>query len=171
MGVLHAIGVTAVAKFNTFRSGDITVPAVLAIAVLVGVAATWSAVDSWLARADRGRNWFIAGLIAGPAAGILGVIGRALFVDQTGVGALGEALTGGAAFLALLVIVPAGLGLFVGGRIIRSGGSPDSAEDDPPEPPRRLRRATGRRRRRGTIIARKRASQAATPTPAPRTRS
>jgi len=168
MGVLHAIGVTAVAKFNTFRSGDITVPAVLAIAVLVGVAATWSAVDSWLARADRGRNWFIAGLIAGPAAGILGVIGRALFVDQTGVGALGEALTGGAAFLALLVIVPAGLGLFVGGRIIRS---PDIAEDDPPEPPRRSRRTTGRRRRRGTIIARKRASQAVTPTPAPRTRS
>jgi hypothetical protein len=45
------------------------------------------------------------------------VIGRAIFVDSAGTSELWPALTGGAAFTALLVLVPAGLGLLVGARI------------------------------------------------------
>ena len=61
-------------------------------------------------------------------AGILYVIGRAVFVDQTSASDLGGALTGGAAFSALLVLVPAGLGLFVGGRI---GHAAQPPSEDP----------------------------------------
>src|SRR5699024_7004303 len=152
MGVLQAIGVTAVAKLNATQPGDLTLEAAVAIAVLVGVAATWSAVDGWFGRRDRGRDWFVAGLIAGPVAGILGVVGRGLLVDQTGVAALGEALTGGAAFLALLVIVPAGIGMFVGSRIIGAARSAAPAEEEHTKPPkpRTPHRSGGRRRRRGT---------------------
>jgi|GEM_PF-6232423 len=171
MGVLQAIGVTAVAKLNATQPGDLTLEAAVAIAVLVGVAATWSAVDGWFGRRDRGRNWFVAGLIAGPLAGILGVVGRGLLVDQTGVAALGEALTGGAAFLALLVIVPAGVGMFVGNRIIGAArpSAPDDEDTQAPKP-RTTHRSSVRRRRRGTITERKRAQQGR-PTPAPRARN
>jgi hypothetical protein len=69
-----------------------------------------------------------------------------VFVDQPGVSALGGALTGGAAFSALLVLIPAGLGLFVGGRIGRSksADSDDSEDAESPSPrPRRRVRAEG----------------------------
>src|SRR5699024_3254700 len=103
-----------------------------------------------------------------PLAGILGVVGRGLFVDQTGVAALGEALTGGAAFLALLVIVPAGIGMFVGSRIIGAArpAAPEEEDTKPPKP-RTTHRSSGRRRRRGTLTARNRAQQASRP-PTPR---
>ena len=115
----------------------------LALAVLVGAAALWSALDAWRDVPDRGRAWFIAALVAGVVSGILYVIGRAVFVDQTGVSELGGALTGGAAFSALLVLIPAGLGLFVGGRIGRSKPA-DSEESGSPSPrPRRRVRAEG----------------------------
>lgn len=172
MGVLHAIGVTAVAKLNVVWPADIQMGKTATIALLVGTAAAWAAVDGWLLRRDRGRDWFVAGLISGPVAGVVGVTGRATFVDQTGIGALSDALTGGAAFTALLVIVPAGVGLFAGSRLAGTSRAPDADEDDePPEPRRKPRSTTGRRRRRGTITARKRAAQPARPTPAPRARS
>lgn len=176
MGVLHAIGVTAVAKLNAVGSSGIWPGKIVSIALLVGVAAAWAAVDGWLLRRDRGRDWFVAGLITGPVAGVLGVVGRATLVDQTGVGALSDALTGGAAFTALLVIVPAGVGLFAGSRLLGTSRTSDAdEEDEPPTPPAPRHRSrstvTGRRRRRGTITARKRAAQPARPTPTPRARS
>jgi hypothetical protein len=58
---------------------------------------------------------------------VLGVIGRSVFVDQTGVSELGSALTGGAAFTALLVFVPAGIGLLAG-KWIRPQGLDRAAE-------------------------------------------
>ncbi|HET6704770.1 hypothetical protein, partial [Amycolatopsis sp.] len=118
--VLHGAAITLLATYAVYHPTDQALPVSLALAVLVGAAALWSALDAWRGLPDRGRVWFVAALVAGPVAGILYVIGRAAFVDQTGVSELGGALTGGAAFSALLVLIPAGLGLFVGGRIGRS---------------------------------------------------
>lgn len=139
MAVLHGVALTLLAKYAVYHPTDQTLAVSLTLAVLVGAAALWAALDAWRGVADRGRAWFVAALVAGVVSGILYVIGRAVFVDQTGVSELGGALTGGAAFSALLVLVPAGLGLLVGGRI----GRPRPAEEEPrevPSPrPRRLR--------------------------------
>lgn len=133
MAVVHAAALTLLAKWSVFHPTDQTVITSLTLAVLVGIAALWSAVDGWRDRPDRGRAWFIAALVTGLAGGVLYVIGRAIFVDQTGVAELKSALTGGAAFSALLVLVPAGLGLFVGGRIRRPRRA-DSSDDEVLEP-------------------------------------
>jgi hypothetical protein len=58
---------------------------------------------------------------------VLSLVGKSIFVDQTGVADLGAALTGGAAFTALLVLVPAGVGMLAGRWISRSH-QPDDAE-------------------------------------------
>ncbi|MFE3177049.1 B-4DMT family transporter [Amycolatopsis sp. NPDC059090] len=135
MAVVHAAAMTLLAKWSVFHPTGQTLFTSLTIAVLVGLAALWSAIDGWRGLRDRGRAWFIASLVAGVCSGILYVIGRAIFVDQTGVSELGAALTGGAAFSALLVLVPAGLGLFVGGRIRRpAADDEDSSGSSGPEP-------------------------------------
>ncbi len=117
MAVLHAAAATALAKVAVYQPTELTTIKIVLVALLVGVAALWGALDGWLRRDARGTAWFIAALFAGVLSGILSVIGRAIFVDQTGVSELWPALTGGAAFNALLILVPAGLGLFVGGRL------------------------------------------------------
>ncbi|MET9267580.1 B-4DMT family transporter [Amycolatopsis sp. NPDC004079] len=134
MAVVHAAAMTLLAKWSVFHPTGQTLFTSLTIAVLVGLAALWSAIDGWRGLRDRGRAWFIASLVAGVCSGILYVIGRAIFVDQTGVSELGAALTGGAAFSALLVLVPAGLGLFVGGRIRRPAAEEDSSGSSDQEP-------------------------------------
>jgi hypothetical protein len=159
MAVLHGVALTLLAKYAVYHPTDQTLVVSVALAVLVGAAALWSALDAWRGLPDRGRAWFIAALVTGVVSGILYVIGRAVFVDQTGVSELGGALTGGAAFSALLVLIPAGLGLFVGGRIGRSEPSESESEDDgevpsPSPAPRPRRRAADealspRPRRRG----------------------
>ena len=124
MGLLHGAvqtGVSAVAV----RSPEATSVRPIAIGLLVVVAVLWGAVDRLRELPSPGMQWFIASLIAGPFAGALGVIGSALLVDQTGQEALWVALTGGAAFTALLVLAPAGLGLLLGGFL----GSRDSARN------------------------------------------
>ncbi|WP_205660501.1 B-4DMT family transporter [Amycolatopsis antarctica] len=131
LAVLHAAAEVALAKIAVQAPSDADVITALVIALLVGAAALWSALDGWLRRGDRGRTWFVAALLAGPVAGILGVIGRSLLVDQTGLRELLPALTGGAAFTALLVLVPAGLGLFVGGRLRAPAGRRDEDEPEP----------------------------------------
>ncbi|MGV9298575.1 B-4DMT family transporter [Amycolatopsis sp. NPDC003676] len=133
MAVVHAAAMTLLAKWSVFHPTGQTLFTSLTIAVLVGLAALWSAIDGWRGLRDRGRAWFIASLVAGVCSGILYVIGRAIFVDQTGVSELSAALTGGAAFSALLVLVPAGLGLFVGGRIRRPAADEESSDSAGPE--------------------------------------
>lgn len=117
MAVIYAAAETMLAavQIDHPSSGSILDPIVLA--VLVGAAGTWAGVDGWLRRPRRGMNWFYGALIGGAGAGLLTVIFKALFVDQTGVWALGPALTGDAAFIALLIMAPAGLGIAVGGRL------------------------------------------------------
>lgn len=117
LAVVHATAYVVAAKLIIFRVVEQAVAISMVIALLIGVALAWSSVDGWLRRDDRGRSWVLGALVAGPLTSILYVIGRSVFVDQTGVADLGVQLTSGAAFTALLVLVPAGLGLFVGSRL------------------------------------------------------
>ncbi|WP_236791260.1 B-4DMT family transporter [Amycolatopsis sp. GM8] len=133
MAVLHGAADTALAKATVFDPTGLLTAKIATIALLVGAAALWGAVDAWLRREDAGRTWVIAALFAGLGSGVLYVIGRGIFVDQAGTSELGPALTGGAAFAALLVLVPAGLGLFVGARL----GTPAPAKEKPSPRPRR----------------------------------
>lgn len=124
MGLLHGAVQTGVAAVAV-RSPEATSVRPIALGLLVAAAVIWGAVDRLRELPSPGMQWFIASLIAGPFAGALGVIGSALLVDQTGQEALWVALTGGAAFTALLVLAPAGLGLLLGGFLL----SKDSARN------------------------------------------
>ena len=106
MGLLHGAVQTGVAAVAV-RSPEASSVGPIAIGLLIAAAVIWGAVDTLRELPSRGMQWFIAALIAGPFAGALGVIGSALLVDQTGQEALWVALTGGAAFTALLVLAPA----------------------------------------------------------------
>lgn len=104
----------------------------IVLGVVAGAAALWAALDGWRQLDDRGRVWVLAAVVAGFASGLLRVIGKAIFVDETGMSSLGSALTGDAAFGALVILVPAGLGLLVGSRIAQRGASQrDTAKAGP----------------------------------------
>ncbi|OLF19660.1 hypothetical protein BU204_01090 [Actinophytocola xanthii] len=127
MALLHAVAETVRTDFGVRHPTSRTLFEAVLLGALVGVAAVWAAVDTWRDVPDRGRAWLLAGLVAGWGAAVLGVVGKAVFVDQTGVADLGAALTGGAAFTALLVLVPAGAGM-VAGRWIARPRRTDDAE-------------------------------------------
>ncbi|MPZ82248.1 MAG: hypothetical protein GEV28_18355 [Actinophytocola sp.] len=118
LAVVHAAAETVRADFGVHHPTSRTVFEAIMLGALVGVAAVWGAVDSWKDVPERGKVWLIAALIAGWGAAVLAVIGKSIFVDQTGVADLSGALTGGAAFTALLVLVPACVG-FLAGRWVR----------------------------------------------------
>jgi MFS family permease len=118
MGLLHGAVQTGVAAVAV-RSPEASSVGPIAIGLLIAAAVIWGAVDTLRDLPSRGMQWFIAALIAGPFAGALGVIGSALLVDQTGAEGLWVALTGGAAFTALLILAPAGLGMLLGGFLVQ----------------------------------------------------
>jgi hypothetical protein len=130
MAVVYAAAETVLAEIQVDHptGGSVLDPVLLAL--LVGVSGLWAGVDGWLRRPRRGMNWFYAGLIGGLLAGVLSVIARGVFVDQTGVWALAPALTGDAAFIALLIMLPAGLGIAVGGRLRPPTGIDAEDTDD-----------------------------------------
>ncbi|GAB3879666.1 hypothetical protein GCM10029964_032460 [Kibdelosporangium lantanae] len=99
------------------HDSNLTLLRSIVLGVVAGLAALWGAFDGWRRLDDRARAWVIAAVIAGFGSGVLRVVGKALLVDETGLSSLGSALTGDAAFGALIVLIPAGLGLFVGSRI------------------------------------------------------
>jgi hypothetical protein len=121
MGVAYAIAETLLAANQVTHPGAGSVLDPVVLAGLVGVGALWGGLDGWFRRENRGMNWFYAGLIGGLSAGLLSVIARAVFVDQTGVADLWPALTGDAAFIALLIMLPGAIGVAVGGRLDRGG--------------------------------------------------
>lgn len=127
MTVVHAAAETVRADFGVHHPTSRTVFEAIMLGVLVGVAAVWSAVDTWRDVPDRGRAWLVAALITGWAAAVLGIVGKSVFVDQSGVADLRSAMTGGAAFTALLVLIPAGIGMLAG-RWISRPRSTDDAE-------------------------------------------
>ncbi|HKN99880.1 MAG TPA: B-4DMT family transporter [Pseudonocardiaceae bacterium] len=117
MAVVYAAAETVLAKVQVTAPGAGSVLDPVVLALLVGVGLLWGGIDGWLRRPRAGMQWFYAGLLGGLLAGVISVTTRALFVDQTGVWALGSALTGDAAFIALLIMLPGALGVAVGGRL------------------------------------------------------
>lgn len=136
MAVVHAVAETVRADFGVHHPTSRTLFEALVLGVLVGAAAVWGAVDRWRDVEDAGRAWLIASLVAGWGSAVLGVIGKSVFVDQTGVADLGGALTGGAAFTALLVLIPAAIGLAAGRWIRTSRPAADADEEEEDEPQR-----------------------------------
>jgi hypothetical protein len=141
--VMAVVNGAAQTLLDAFEAGHPTSNGVaepITIAVLAGVALCWGAVDGWLRKPGRGMVWFYASLVGGLLAGVLGVVGKAAFVDATGVWALSAALTGGAAFTALLILIPAALGLAAGGKLLQPPASrADRAADGPGQGRRALR--------------------------------
>lgn len=96
-----------------------------ALALLVLVALVWGTRDG--ARADRTEDdlparWLKAGLATGPVAAFAAWLVRTLAVDATGLESLWGQLTGGAAFTALLVLVPAVVGVALGRWLVATPG-------------------------------------------------
>lgn len=132
LAVVHAAAETVRSDFGVHHPTSRTTFEAIVLGVLVAVGAVWGAVDTWRDVPERGKVWLIASLIAGWGAAILGIVGKSIFVDQSGVADLGGALTGGAAFTALLVLVPACVGLLAG-RWIRTGRAGDEEPDAAPQ--------------------------------------
>lgn len=137
LAVVHAVAETVRADFGVHHPTSRTVFEAVMLGVLVAVSAVWAATDVWRDVPERARTWLIASLITGWGAAVLGIIGKAIFVDQSGVADLGGALTGGAAFTALVVLISSALGLLAG-RWIRVSNDRKTAdsetEDDEDEP-------------------------------------
>lgn len=132
MAVLHAAGAVIVAELKLAGPTNPAIATWIAFALLIGVSLLWASIDGWLRRPEPVQTWLIAAVVGGLVSGVLNVIGRALFVDQTGASALGVQLTSGAAFTALLIAVPALLGVFVGSRLDPPDRRPaDDAADEP----------------------------------------
>lgn len=176
LAVLHAAGTVILAQLKLSGAGAPTVLTWIAIALLVGVALLWGSIDGWRRLDQPVQTWFVAGIVGGLFGGVLNVLGRALFVDQTGVSELASQLTSGAAFTALLIIVPAGLGVLVGSRL---DAPPQGRDDEPPrakasgeadKPERRSsEKARARRERhRATSPGRGAAARSAKPSPKPK---
>ncbi len=114
MAALHTAAQVTLAAVGTGGSDSVWFARTVVLAVVVGVAALWGALDGWRRVESSGWMWLAAGLVAGPVAGLFGVLGQAVLVDATGPEALPVAVTGGAAFTALLVMTAAWLGIVVG---------------------------------------------------------
>jgi len=113
-GLLHGAvqaGVVAVAVRSPEAAGSVRV---IAFGLVVVVGVLWGALDAWRRFDGRGMCWFFASLVAGPLAGVVGVVGTGMLVDQTGTESLWPALTGGAAFTALVVLASAAVGMGLG---------------------------------------------------------
>lgn len=105
----------------------------VALGLLVGVALVWGAWDgAHEARAadDLSARWLKAGLAAGPVAAVAAWLVRALAVDATGLESLWGQLTGGASFTALLVLVPAVVGVALGRWLVASPRAPRTRRRD-----------------------------------------
>lgn len=117
LAVVHAAAAVIAAKMAPTIGGQRSVLVSVTFAVLIGIAVLWGALDGWRRSPSPYLTWTIASVLAGLVSGVLNVIGRGLFVDATGISELGSQMTSGAAFVALLVAVPAWAGVLFGSRL------------------------------------------------------
>lgn len=151
LAVLHAGAQVLLAELAVVSNAALGWARPVALGLLIAIAFAGGMLD--VHRREPGLMWLKASLVAGWLAALLGVLGKALLVDETGVSALGGALTGGAAFTALLVLVPASLGMLAS-RLIRRirYGKPPEPDDSEPDPPSRPEPRS--RPRRGGLTSR-----------------
>lgn len=164
LAVVIAAGAVIVARLTVAMPGN-EVLTWIGVALLGGVSLMWGSIDGWLRRPDPMVTWLGAGVFAGVAGAVLYIIGRSVFVDESGTHDLGVQLTSGAAFLALLVIVPAGLGLLVGSQLDTPAKTPapaaEVAEPEKPAKPSPTARKTAPRGSAAAAQARRRAKHRA----------
>ncbi|MEU4741727.1 B-4DMT family transporter [Actinosynnema sp. NPDC023658] len=130
LGLLHGAVQTGTAAVGVHSPEAASSTRYIAFGLVVVIGVLWGALDAWRGLDGPGMVWFRAALVAGPLAGVVGVVGRSL-VDQTGIEALGSALTGGAAFTALLVMVSAAIGTGIGAALPQPD---ESRQSDAPRP-------------------------------------
>lgn len=134
LGVVFAAAVVAHAKMvYEWREYEVYITAAV-FSLLIGVVLTWASLDGWQRKTDRWMNWFIAAIIVGPLSGLLNTIGRAMYVDRTSMVELTDELTGGAAFIALLVLIAAAVGLVVSPRLTGASPEPMAVRPSKPKP-------------------------------------
>lgn len=131
LAVLHAAADTLIAYYRLGEPTSLSLQRGIALGVLVGAAALWGALDGLRRKLDRGRTWVLAAIFGGLLAAILGLVAKAILLNQTSGEDVWPAITGGAAFTALLILIPAGVGLGVGGAMKspREVVEVDDAED------------------------------------------
>lgn len=111
MILVHVAAQTAMSLVRASAPDRVPIAEASILGLLVAVAVGWGAADGWLRRDGAATGWIVAALVTGPVAGLLAVVVRAAFIDATGMAAVWPAVTGGAAFTALLVLVPAVAGI------------------------------------------------------------
>lgn len=114
MTVLHAAGQTAVSLVRADFPESLGMVRAATLALLVAAGVAWGAVDGWLRREGSAPTWLTVALVTGPITVTLAVLARAMFIDATGTEVIGPALLSGAAFTALLVLIPAAAGVGAG---------------------------------------------------------
>lgn len=93
---------------------------IIGVVVVVVIAALWAGLDSLREnpdddeRDDLMQRWLKAAVLAGPVAGLVGWAIEGLFIDSIGTSALAGNIIGGGAFTALLIFVPAMIGVAFG---------------------------------------------------------
>lgn len=133
LAVLWAIAQTLSAKLSV--GGSLSTPIVVGALCLLGaIAMAWGAVDHLLGFNRDGYTWLKAALFAGVLGALLGVLGQAAFVDSTGAWAIGPALVGPAPFIALLVLIPAWIGMLIARFVRPRGESSQVRESTRPRP-------------------------------------
>ncbi|TDQ01197.1 B-4DMT family transporter [Labedaea rhizosphaerae] len=141
LAVLHAAADTLIAYYRLGEPTALSLPRGVALGVLVGVAALWGALDGLRRKLDSGRTWVLAAIFGGLLAAIIGLVAKAILLNQTSEEDIWPAITGGAAFTALLVLIPAGIGLAVGGAMksprkpVELDDSDENADDEDDEEP------------------------------------
>jgi hypothetical protein len=132
LALLHAAADTLISYYRLGEPTALSVPRGIALGVLVGVALLWGGLDGLQRKLDRGRTWALAAIFGGLLAAVLGLIAKAILLSQTNGEDVWPAITGGAAFTALLILIPAGIGIAVGGAM-KSPRQPVELEDEDAE--------------------------------------
>ncbi len=90
------------------------------LVVVVVVAMVWAGLDVLRENVDDAERddlplrWLKAAVLAGPVAGLVGWAVESVFIDSVGTSTLVGDVIGGGAFTALLIVVPAMIGLAFG---------------------------------------------------------
>ena len=115
VGVRTALGFAALSWPTSGQTQRIA-----GLVLVVVVAMAWAGLDGVRENVDDDQRgdltvrWLKAAVLAGPVAGLAGWAVEGMFIDSTSTSTLGGDVVGGGAFTALLILVPAMIGLAFG---------------------------------------------------------
>lgn len=120
MMILHVAVRTALGYVALYWPTSGQLPRTAGLLVVLAAALLWSGVDALRENVDDDDRddlilrWLKAAVLAGPVAGLLGWAVEGLFIDSVGTSELTAEVIGGGAFTALLIFLPAMLGMAFG---------------------------------------------------------